>query len=268
MSTRTEVARAPIGGNAEGAECAFSPDGRFVAADDFGGILRLYGMPSLQPMDELKGHIARFLPDGRSFIYVSEKRLLRRGLPGTGTTAETLVGKEAGRINAMALSPDGRTLAATSGGDRGVSIHLWDVESSRLIGSLVGHSGRVHQLAFSPDGQTLASAGWDGKIGLWEAAKRRLIALLPGHIDEAYGVTFSPDGRTVASCGTDAVRLWNVTTFRQVALLETGGTLESVAFSSDGQWLAGAADDGTIRLWRAPSWEDIEVAAEPGVGGQ
>ena len=61
-------------------------------------------------------------------------------------------GGPAGRILALAFSPDGKTLA-TTGADRGV--RFWDVASGREDRRIDG-AGSGRALAFSPDGQTLA----------------------------------------------------------------------------------------------------------------
>ena len=56
-------------------------------------------------------------------------------------------------IDTIAFSPDGQVLAA--GGYQ--AIHIWDVRTSNLMGTLKENRGRVQALSFSPDGKTLAS---------------------------------------------------------------------------------------------------------------
>jgi WD40 repeat protein len=67
---------------------------------------------------------------------------------------------------ALALSPDGRTLA--TGGDDGV-VRLWDAQDLGELARLRGHADRVHAAAFSPDGSVLATADMRGLIRLWRA---------------------------------------------------------------------------------------------------
>jgi type II secretory pathway pseudopilin PulG len=57
------------------------------------------------------------------------------------------------RVNSVAFSPDGKTLA--SGSDDGTVI-LWDMASRKPLGGpLAGHKDEVWSVAFNPDGKTL-----------------------------------------------------------------------------------------------------------------
>ncbi len=68
-------------------------------------------------------------------------------------------------ISCVSLSLDGKTIAS---GNDDETIHLWDVDTGKLIKILPGHSRRVWQVAFSPDGKTIASGSGDGTVLLWD----------------------------------------------------------------------------------------------------
>lgn len=114
---------------------------------------------------------------------------------------------------ALALSPDGFTVATASAGN---TVKLWNAATGQLQATLTGHQDRVTAMAFTPDGHTLATGSDDGTVRLWETATGQPQATLTT-LTSVASVTFSPDGHTLAttSDGPDhsgrAVRLWDVT---------------------------------------------------------
>ena len=94
--------------------------------------------------------------------------------------------------NSVALSPDGRVLAADNGLN---AIVLLDVASGSETRRLTGHSSRVPSVAFSPDGSMLAAAGGN-TIKLWDVASGHVLRSLDG---SASSVAFSPVGHLLAA---------------------------------------------------------------------
>src|SRR5262249_35617420 len=82
---------------------------------------------------------------------------------------------------------------------------------------------------------------------------------LPVGVD-MWWLGFSPDGKRLAvGCGDRSVKLWDLSTKRQVALTgHTSGVIWG-AFSPDGRILATGSPDCTIRLWSLTTHRPIAL---------
>ena len=140
----------------------------------------------------------------------------------------------------LALSPDGRTIAATDG----TSLHLLNGRANRSFSEGDSYIG---SLAFSADGRTLAFVGNGPKLLLLDIETGQ-VTNRELNVNRASVLAFSPDGRqfAVSTAGWN-VALWDAKTWTKIREFsrfsdEIGfGFLGELAFSPDGRWLAAAA---------------------------
>jgi WD40 repeat protein len=173
----------------------------------------------------------------------------------TGTERNRLKGLRT-VVTALALAPDGQTLASASFIE---FVRLWDVTTGRHRQRTPIPSALYASLTFSPDGRTLAVGGWAWGTCLTlrcldTGVERTLVA-------GSGPVAFSPDGRRLASGGSfpgwATVKIWDTTSGQEMfALHGHQETVWGVAFAPDGQTVASASGDRTIKLW------DLTTGAE------
>ena len=140
-------------------------------------------------------------------------------------------------IHSLAFKPNSYLLASGSS-DYTVRIwDVSDNTNLRHVRTLRGHTDEVRSVAWSPDGRTLASASEDGTVRLWNPNNGINFAVLRGHTNWVYCVAWSPDGRILASGSIDAtVRIWDPDTHGTLRVLRSGPY--SLAFHPNGETLA------------------------------
>jgi len=117
-------------------------------------------------------------------------------------------------------------------------------------------------LAVSPDGDRIAIGGEDGSIRLWQVSTGQPLLTLQAHSTYTFALSFSRDGQTLVSGSLDCtLKAWDLATDHCLQSWQFDGPVWSLAFSSNGQWLAiGTADrDRTIYLWDWPTGKCLKT---------
>jgi hypothetical protein len=210
--------------------------------------------------------------DGRTIATTAGGHTIKVNDLATGADLFAIAPDRGFRIDCMAFSPDGRTLAASMmetkagvdltsplnninvAGVIGFTVRLWDVSNAaagaRELRTLSGHTSSVTVIAFSSDGRTIATGSFDSTVKLWEAATGRELKTLAGHTLTINALGFSPDGKFIVSGSEDGgSKLWDSQTGELLATL--------VATNKGADWLVITPDglfDGTPAAWSQILW--------------
>ncbi|HWX20548.1 MAG TPA: hypothetical protein VN578_11675 [Candidatus Binatia bacterium] len=231
---------------------SFSPDGgRLVGVAEDGTVVFWKsdnGRVKLKlPRQMGSARAGVFLADGEIFLTAMNSWAGQGPLPSSGeiqlwkTRTGRLLRTMRGQthvISALAISPDGTTLAVGSeeAGINGVAntVNIFDIPTGKLRHALRSGTNvwRISSLAFSPDGKTLVAGdglrAWTGEIRLWDVATGQLNRTITDEdvsasvpISSNPLVAFSPDGVTLAIVGKNQhINLWNVAADKWRASLE------------------------------------------------
>lgn len=224
-----------------------------------------------------------FTPDGQQLISAGDDKVIRFWDIASGRTVKTIRGEigpgHEGKFFALALSPDGRTLAG--GGylgnfigtkapqdEESNKIRIHDVATGELKALLVGHGNIIGSsaLAFSPDGTRLLSGSADNTAILWDFAAGKPIRTFKGHANQVYAIGFSPDGTRVATGSFDStVRYWQVANGTQIGQpMRHNEKVRVLAVSPRDGTIAAGSDDGEIRLWDGETGRLIKILGNQG----
>ena len=139
---------------------------------------------------------------------------------------------------------------------------LWDRVSGHKIFERLAHPPEAFNVEFSRDGRLLASGGSDGTAKLWEVIPGGL--KLRHTLQRRFGSTplfFSRDGRRLVGGSSEhTLKFWDTKTGLEVGTLYGHrGSIAGIAFARDGNTLYSGAQDGDVRIWRAPFLERFET---------
>ncbi|KAH7905155.1 quinon protein alcohol dehydrogenase-like superfamily [Hygrophoropsis aurantiaca] len=157
----------------------------------------------------------------------------------------------------VAISPDGRLVAATSSrrtGEPGSEIVFLDAESGKHIRWLI-HDDDLEEscLGFSPNGTRLAVGSLDGTVRLFDVVTGEMVLPFVAHEGGLVNaLLFTHDGQQIITASDDrSIRVWDGATGQEVGEPMRGHTsyILEISLSPDGRRLASAAADRTVRVW-------------------
>ncbi|MCZ4553331.1 nSTAND1 domain-containing NTPase [Gordonia rubripertincta] len=178
-------------------------------------------------------------------------------------------------VNGIALSPDGRTLVAAV---EQVGVLGWQREGEQwaaiALPPIVAGTGQA--VAFSRDGSILATSSVTRRVDLWTVSDSGLVPLPPIELtqwsdnQQALSLVFAPDGELAMGLKSHQVQFYALTAGGGSSLVRTiegfGNYVNGISISDDGNRLAAAGSDNTVRefdlrasgndsarIWHGPS---------------
>ena len=281
------VLRGRQSGHTEGiAALAFSPDGKLLATGDNDHAARLWDLATSRPSQQVcledRHSETRFLAfsadgkllgsgDGFRHRLWDLKGETPRAWPPPAPTGPVVKFDPPPRNPGparrekdgfyiaqdwLALSPDGKTLAAFRAGE----VRLWAVlgENPAEFARLTPDKLKPALATFSADGKFLALADRDNTVPaqVWDVSSSppQLAARVPAaHARPLRTLALSPDGKTFASAGEDwAVEVWDLsgaTPQPKATLLAHAATVAALAFAPGGSALLSADEAGHVVVW-------------------
>jgi WD40 repeat protein len=235
---------------------------RLVAIGTGNGQLRLWrDFPNARPSDRGwingHGHSIRGLvvtPDQRYLVsWALDSSVRVWDIAGDVPVQRGQIKNLHGTPTALALSPDGKTLAVATDQPAVVMFNAakWPAQERTVLA--VPKDASIQSLAFASDNRRLAG-GATGAVYLWnseeDASDPEVVSFDSAHV--ATTVAFLDNGRLLAGTSDFLVHLWDISGPRARSLHNPAATLGNplgIALASDGKAIVTCQYDGAVRRW-------------------
>jgi WD40 repeat protein len=256
--------------------CRVDPSGRFVFAGAQEAILSRWELDGGKrtPLAGHKSWVRAIAFSGATVFSADYSgKVIAWPIEGDKPAPRWMVSAHKGFARALAVSPDGKTLASC-GNDH--LVRLWSTADGKEQASYEGHESHVYNVLFHPDGKSLVSGDLKGVVKQWDLATGKVTRTFDAAVLHKYdpsfmadhggirGIAFSGDGKLLACAGISEVQnafagvgkplvvLFDWESGKQKMLLKPKdafqGTMWGVAFHPSG-WVIGVGGGNGGMLW-------------------
>jgi WD40 repeat protein len=238
---------------------AASPAGDLLATGGFDGVLRLRDLRTGEqrgaPEDEgLSSINACAIAGSLAVAAHATEGILTVWDVATGDRLAVLRG-HALDVTSCALDAAGTSLV--SAGLDG-TVRVWSLTDVARDGAseYPGHRATATDLALGPGGAVAATASDDGTARRWDLATGAATSVHSDHWAEVLSCAVSVDDR-LATTGRDGVlHVYDAGADTPAHGLDVGASGTACTFGRDGDWVAAAGEDGSIRVWFLPAADE------------
>ncbi len=193
--------------------------------------------------------------DEENVILGQQNGTLKRLNIETGKVISAVSASNIGGVSDIAVIPQKRELCAACIDG---SITLWDIDLTKEMGRLEGHSGPVRKVVVTPNGRAAISASGDGTIRFWDLDSKTQIGVPLVEGEGLSALALTPDGRALLYGGTRG--LIKILSFSKPGEPDTivkdgyqyllnGKSASALAVGCNGSLMAVGCTDGTVSLW-------------------
>jgi WD40 repeat protein len=212
----------------------YSRDGKYIAAAELGGLIRIYDSVTMEKVSEFNGHmwgyfLMEFSPDN---LYIALNTIEE----GEGWPQE---------------------------------IFIFEIKTGNIVFKLTDsnrYGGEIKSISYRFDGQRLVSgAGYtDGIITLWDTIKgSEIMKFNNNHRECIFNILYSPDGDKIISASTQNIKIWNANNGMEIKTLYENDTdiilIETnVIYSQDNTKILaswGKREGGIIKIYDSDNYD-------------
>jgi small GTP-binding protein len=153
-----------------------------------------------------------------------------------------------GRVNSVAVSPDGKWVVS---GSWDKTIKIWGLKSGQCRATLKREKDFFNHVAITPDGTRILSGSKDNIIYVWDARTYRHLATWKGHTERINAVAVLPKGKKgLSGAGDHTLKLWYINSGECLTTLRGhNDEVMGVAVTPDGKRAVSGSNDETIKYW-------------------